>query len=397
MKLKWRRGPAARELTTQHRGAAVDALMAGVARGGSVNWSTYGVGMSTREAMAIPSVARGVGLVSLFRQCSIEKYSGDALAVTPRFLKQPDPNRSLSWFVGMQIKDYVIHGNALSYVTVRGADGWPLAVTWLPASLTGVTTDPSTGADVYSCNGQTLRTEDVIHVQRDADDLMPRRGIGIIEQHCATLRRVSDQEAYEASMLNSAGVPSVALTSPNAQVGQDEIDNAKARWMEKFGGPVREPAILPAGTIVEPLGWSPADSELTAARQMSLTDVANLLNLDGYWLGAPATGLTYRSAGPKYLELLRQTIGPILADFEGEWSAAWLPWGSQAKFRRSELLGDDMQTTVQTWVQATGGPIASMNEARPYLGLPLSDDPDANEVRSSQPVQIVPAIPVGGP
>ena len=58
----------------------------------------------------------------------------------------------------------------------------------------------------------------------------------------------------------------------------------------KFSGPTREPVFLPNGTAVIPLAWSPTDTQLAEARHMSLLDVANMFNLDGYWLGAPVAG-----------------------------------------------------------------------------------------------------------
>ena len=97
--------------------------------------------------------------------------------------------------------------------------------------------------------------------------------------------------------------------------------------MEKFAGPNREPAILPNGTQVIPLAWSPSDTQLIEARQVSLLDVANMFNLDGYWLGAPVAGMTYRTAGPQYQQILRTSLEPVLSDFEDVWSFDWLPRG----------------------------------------------------------------------
>jgi hypothetical protein len=109
------------------------------------------------------------------------------------------------------------------------------------------------------------------------------------------------------------------------------------------------------------------------ARKMSLLDAANMFNLDGYWLGAPTTSMTYRSPGPMYLNLLRTSLEPVMVDFEDVWSAAWLPRGQQARFDRQMLLRDDLQTTVTTLVAASGGPFMSTEEARQYLALPIAD------------------------
>ena len=63
-------------------------------------------------------------------------------------------------------------------------------------------------------------------------------------------------------MLAGGAVPSVAIITPTGTLTQDVADAAKEAWLNKFGGPVREPVILPNGTQVIPLAWSPSDTQL---------------------------------------------------------------------------------------------------------------------------------------
>jgi len=143
-------------------------------------------------------------------------------------------------------------------------------------------------------------------------------------------------------------------------------------WLKKFVGPGREPAILPAGTQVIPLAWSPEDAQMTQARQLSLLDIANMFGLDGYWTGAPGGSMTYRSPGSMYTNLLRTALEGVLADFEAVWSQAWVPRGISVRFDRLQLTRDDLQTMVQVLVQATNAnpPLMSQAEARVMMGLP---------------------------
>jgi HK97 family phage portal protein len=334
------------------------------------------------SAVRIPAVSRAVQVYSgLTRQMKMLAYRGtQPLPVDqrPRILKRPDPTRGGPWFVGVSVEDYLLNGNAICYVTARGADGWPLSVLWLPASWVSVIWLPGTPAPVmYYLSAQVaglfgpLVTDDVIHVMRGADRYYPVRGVGVIEEHLDTLDRVAMEEEYERSALAGGAVPSVAVITPNATLTQAEADEAKERFVAKFGGPVREPVIVPNGTQIVPLAWSPSDTQLTAARQLSLLDVANMFNLDGYWLGAPVAGMTYRTAGPQYQQILRTSLEPVLADFEDVWSDAWLPRGTEIRFDRQQLLKDDLPTTIAALMQATGGEaILSPVEARTYLGLP---------------------------
>lgn len=324
--------------------------------------------LTAARVKGIPAIGRGLNLIGgMGKQMPLEDMRGDKVLARPRLLDQPDPDQARSWFVDVQLEDYLVHGNALHLVTVRDAFGWPLAVTWLPASWTTVTRTPAGRLD-YWCAGVHLNAADVVHVKRGADPSWPWRGVGVVEQYIAALGVLVDQQAYEGRILRGSAVPSVVVITPFEDPSQDEIDAAKSAWVEKYGGPTREPAVLPKGTEVHPLAWSPADSELVEARKLGLTDAANMLNLDGYWVGAASGSYSYKSPAPMYLNLLRQTVSPILEDFEGVWSAAWLPRGRRVHFLRSAVLGDDMTTMVGWVARAVKAKLITLSEARVILG-----------------------------
>lgn len=325
--------------------------------------------MSPTRAKALPAVGRVIGLLSgMIKQMPLENYDGKSYLAKPRLLEQPDPSRPRAWWVGVMVEDYLLNGNAIGVVTVRDSFGYPLAVVWIPAEWVAITwTEDRRGVD-YWVGGEQLPTQDVIHVQRGADRWCPYRGVGLVEQHFQQLSKIDDQDRYERSILQGSGVPSVAVIAPNAELQQEVADEAKTSWVEKFSGPVRQPAILPAGTSVIPLAWSPADSELSAARGLNALDVANMANMDGWWVGAPSGSFSYKSPGPMYLNLIRQTINPILEDFEGVWSAAWLPRGRWVRADRTVVLKDDMQTMIATATAAVNGGLWTVAEGRAYLG-----------------------------
>jgi len=337
-------------------------------------------------ALSIPSVARAVSIYKgQIKQAPMDDYKGVIPQARPRLLDQPDPNAPRGWFVECQVEDYLCNGNAVHYITAYDVTGWPAAVAWIPAAWVSIACQPRDYSNrTYLVGGVELDARRVVHVRRGADRWCPARGVSVIEQHLATLDRVAMQEEYERQNLREGSVPSAAVITPNARLGEKEADAAKVDWLEKFIGPGRRPAILPAGTQVIPLGWSPADSQMDEARKMSLTDVANAFNLDGYWLGAPTTSLTYRSPGPMYTHLLRLSLGPVLVDFEDVWSAAWLPRGRRVVFDRVTLQRDDLASTVDTMTKATGSnpPLMSVPEARVYMNLP----PTPTDLVTTSPV-----------
>jgi HK97 family phage portal protein len=288
-------------------------------------------------------------------------------------LARPDPERARSWFVHVNVEDYLLNGNAITYITSRGADGWPTSVMWLPASWVYIVWESYTDEqDVsYYYIGQRLNFDDVIHVRRGADRMYPVRGVGVVEEFLATLDRVAMEEAYERNTLAGSAVPSVAVITPQGMLNEDVAQAAKDKWVTTLGGPVREPVILPNGTQVIPLAWSPSDTQLIEARKLSLLDVANIFNLDGYWLGSPVSGMTYKTAGPQYMQVLRTSLEPLLADFEDVWSDAWLPRGTSIRFDRNQLLRDDLATSAQALTSLVSAGIITPQQAQAYLGLPV--------------------------
>ena len=327
----------------------------------------------TWSARRVPSVSRCIQVYTgLCKQMRMDAYRGDVLLDQPRLLVRPDPTRARSWFTHVSVEDYLLEGNAIARVTSRGVDGWPLAVQWIPAAWTYIQWAVGQNRPDYYVLGQLIPFDDVIHVRRGADRFYPIRGVGVVEENLATLDRVAMEEAYERQTLAGASVPSVAIITPGATLTQEVADQAKTAWQTKFGGPVREPAILPNGTQVIPLAWSPSDTQLVEARKMSLTDVANMFNVDGYWLGAPTAGITYKTSAPQYQQILRTSLEPVLSDFEDVWSDAWLPRGTTVVFDRNKLLRDDLPTTALAITTLVGADVMSADEARAYLmGQPL--------------------------
>jgi HK97 family phage portal protein len=326
------------------------------------------------SARRVPAVGRALLLYGgMCKQMELELVRGGQPAGTPRLLAAPDPTEGGPWFIQCNVEDYLLNGNAVALATVRGADGWPLACKWLPAAGVGISPYPGADGYRYSYLGQILPTEDVIHVKRGADRYWPVRGVGVVEEYLSTLDRVAMEEEYERSALAGGAVPSVAVIAPQRELTEETAGAAKKQWVAEFAGPAREPVILPNGTEVIPLAWSPTDTQLIEARKLSLQDVANMFNLDGYWLGAPSSAMTYRTAGPQYQTLLRTSLEPVLVDFEAVWSDAWLPRGSVVRFRRAKLLREDLATTVTALVAAVGANILTIDEAREELGRPPLD------------------------
>lgn len=331
-------------------------------------------------AQAIPGMARALQLYGgLIGQMSLDQVKdGVPLKPRPRILQQPDPQLSSFNFIAASVKDWWVHGNALSLIVARDFAGRPAAVRYFPPWAWSIRDDET---DTYYLHGRRVDAHDVVHVQRGIDPANTRRGIGVVEAHIRSLKRAGLQERYEEATLEGGGVPSVAVIAPQSDLTQTEADEAAETWRDRFGGPVRKPAILPNGTKVETLAWNPSDQQLVMARQLTLTDLADIMNLDAYWLGAPGSSHTYRSAGSMFVALLRVSLEPVMRPFEDVWGGTFTPYGSECRFDRVQLTRDDLATMVTTGVSAVREGLLTVDEWRIMTGLTPFGTPEAQTPR----------------
>ena len=307
---------------------------------------------------SLPAVARALGVIT----GSIAQMSVTS-SERSRIVDKPDPLLSRTNFVSSSVRDFLLHGNTACLIIDRDEASNPAAVRYIPAHRWGLPDD--TGTTGYTLDGRPVSASDVIHVQRGVDPANTRRGMGVVEQHLRDFQRIDLQSEYEKESLSKAGVPSVAVIAPQKDLTQDEADRAASAWADKFDGPARKPAILPNGTIIQALAWNPTDQQLTESKKLALTDVANIFNMDGYWLGAPSSSHTYKSPGTMYTAFLRMTLNPVIAPFEETWSALADGW----KFRRLDLLVDDFTTEVTTGVAGVTAGLFTVEEWRERVGM----------------------------
>lgn len=339
------------------------------------------------SARGIPGVGRALDLYrGLIATCALTRVSAGRTSST-RFLSRPDPDMGPSAFVGAHVDDYLLDGNALHLVTLRDRTGWPAAVRWFPSTMWGVV-EERPGIPSYFLNGNRVDRDDVVHVARPVRDPMhPWRGLGVVEQHLRTLQRSGLQEAAESENLRSRGMPAVAVIAPNQELDETAVDAAADKWVERFTGPEPRPGIFPKDTQIIPIAWNPEQGQMVQARGMTTKDIANAFNLDGYWLGAEGSSHTYRSPGPLFLSLLKTALNPVMRAFEEEWGFQWLPYGTELRFDRSELLRDDLLTMVQAFTTgATYFP--DKNEPRRLMGLPEVEEWPEPPVPPAAPVPV---------
>lgn len=347
-----------------------------------------GTFVDEQTTLSIPGLWRGVTLIAdTIGALPIHAYRGDQrIEPMPPILERPYPNETRIETMSAIAASLVIHGNYIAVLGDIGANGYPESL--YPVSASRVHVDRIEGRLSYKINDELFDSDRVMHIKNFA---MPGQivGVGIVAAQRQGIGSALAMQEYAAKYFDGGAQPTGILYSDNADLSQDEADMLKAVWMRHYGGTSREPAVLNSSTKFEQLSDNAKDSQLVESREFSLTEIANMLGLPGYYLGAPNSSRTYSNVEQEQLQFLRG-ITPLLTRIESAFTDL-LPRGQYAKFNTDALLRSDTLTRYQAHKIAlesgflTVDEVRSDFENRPPIGQPETTG-EETEIPNEEPL-----------
>jgi phage portal protein BeeE len=292
------------------------------------------VGMSMAAAMRIPAFRRGVVLISgTVAQLPLGVYrNGQRLEPEQVHLEVSQPEKCIAYQVTMQktVMDLICFGRA--YWLVREVDDghrdpekknkekdplgyvYPKYVQHVPADEVS---DEGPEADTvrlgvegpYKKGSRRSGSE----VDRVIEFYSPAGGV--LSNGGTILNGALSLEIAVGTYAN-APMPSMALKNEGADLPTDQVHALLDSWEEARR--TRATAYLSASVDVETFGWSARDLQMVEARNESAVQVARLLNLDPYWVGAslPGTSTTYANRVDMRRDLLDLTCAVYMNAIE---------------------------------------------------------------------------------
>lgn len=354
-----------------------------------VTWAPHSGELETHwdwtlgDALAIPGVWRARMLISqAIGAMPIGEWRDTEQLATSPLLDEPNPGESRASTIAAWVCDLLDHGNALGlYVgqrtregNVRDAGQWSV-MPW-PASRVEVSRD---GMEYRFLDesGQTARfasRDEVFHAKgthRPGDS----RGMGVLEAGLSAIGRMTAESDYAARAFRS-GTPSglLKVKDPDLQAGTPDdaegyatAHGIKRAWKSSVA--TGDIAVMSELVDFQPLSWTPTDAQMVEARQMSLVDVANLYNLDPYWIGTSQVSAPYQNVQQAALQLSRFTLGYWITELEAEFSRR-LPGGREARFNRDTILREESSTRVGNELALLSAGVVTVDEVRTFEGLP---------------------------
>ena len=272
------------------------------------------------------------------------------------------------------------------------ATGWPRQLVLLNPDEVWVDIDPQTGLPRYNLGATdrnsmvTLGPGEIVHVRGITPPGSPV-GVGVIEAHRRGFQTMLAFDSY-AQQAFDAGIPSGLITVDRNELGREQADDLKARWLAAFSG-TRTPAVLPRSITFEPLSFTPADMQYLEARKVGATEICWVFGVHPNMIGAPSgTSMTYQNLEATTTDFARLSLTPWSARIE-QTLTKWTPRGQVVRFDYAGLLRGTTSERLAAYATGLDAGVYTLNEVRDLEHRPRyaswADEPFASPEPEAEP------------
>jgi HK97 family phage portal protein len=194
-------------------------------------------------------------------------------------------------------------------------------------------------------------------------------GLGCVEIHRRALGNMSAVEDFAGNFWRDNASPAAVLKNSGNDLSANEAAEFKAQWISMMRGN-REPVVLNKDIDYVPIPLSNNDSQFLETRVHGLTDVANIVGIPGYFIGAEASSMTYSNISEESLNLVKLHLRAEIVAVERAFTSL-MPEGIKAKFNLDDLLRADTKSRYETYDIALKAGWRTKDEVRVAEGLPL--------------------------
>jgi len=312
--------------------------------------------------MQVPAYARGVNLISgAIAQLPFTQWA-NSNPYAAKFLAQPEPGRP-AWVTKQRtVQDLIGHG--VAYWKIETVSPL-LTVSVIPAET--VTAQPG-GKMLTLSDGKAVPVSDPT-TDPDEGDVIVFTGFrdGTLMTGVDVLTTAL---ALERASLNYAETPhpgDVLENVSNYEMNDAEVVEMLDKWQAARGE--RSVAYTNMGIkLADAKGWSPSELALVEQRNQSALQIARLLNLDPFWVGASVSGsaLTYQNRVDARTDLYGLTLADYILPIEQRMSMKDVVGGT-VRMDAAEFLRANLNDRVTMAVALTGAQIITPEQAADWI------------------------------
>jgi HK97 family phage portal protein len=275
------------------------------------------------------------------------------------------------------VASLIIHGNYVAILGEPGVNGYPDS--FYPVAVHRVQVRRENGELIYRIENRDYSADEVLHIKGFS---MPGEhvGYGILSAQRQAIGGAVAVNTYAQRYFDGGAQPTGIIYSSNPDLSQEEADALKSAWLRQYGGTKRTPAVLNESTKFQQLSDNAKDAQLLETRAFSLTEIANMIGLPAYYLGAPNSSRTYSNVSEENLQLVRWSLMPWIQRIEQKMTE-YLPRGQFAKMNVDALLRPDTKSRYEAHKIALDAGFLTLDEVRE-----LENREPLDETTSEEPV-----------
>jgi HK97 family phage portal protein len=180
------------------------------------------------------------------------------------------------------------------------------------------------------------------------------------------LEAAASYERIAFKLARNSGIPSQGILSTDQDIPEASAKRYKEKWQARGDGEV---AVLGAGLKYQALTLNPRDLALLELREFDGRAIAATFGVPPFMVNLAAAGdLTYSTTQGMMDYFWRQTLRPMAVNI-GRALGTMLPGRATVLFDADEYTRGTAAETIQTLVEASGGPIIDTDEARALLNM----------------------------
>lgn len=320
---------------------------------GVVDGSGY---IDRATALGVPALKRARDLIaSTIAAAPLDEFGPDGLPRPPRaLLAQPDPARPTPNVIASTVADLALEGVSYWWITERYAeDGRPFHARHLPFESVGVQTDTM---------GVVTRVT-VAGVEVDQTNIIGFEGLtgGWLRAGARAIRTAAKLEQAVRTYADKP-LPLMALKNMGPKLTEEQVDELLAYW-----DATDDRSVKYAGRDIDmqPVGWSPEQLGLNAARAHQASELARLTGVPAWYLSADAGGsMTYTTTTQTRLDLYALALQPYAVAIESRLSMDDVTGrGTKVRFDFSAFLRSDPELRARLWASLIGSGVMTTAQA----------------------------------
>lgn len=333
-------------------------------------WTQFGASASREEAMSIPTVARGRGIIcSSIASIGIEVWdrsTGQEIEDIPRVFRTPDPRINGAATYVWTAEDLLFFGYAYWQITELYKDTLRIRSVQriAPNRVSILTNSNSTEITGYCVDGQPVPAQGIgsLVVFYGNDE-------GLLNRAGRTIRTGAELEKAAANYAREP-IPSMVLKSNGTTLPADRIRALLDAWGASRRN--RSTAFLNADVSMETVGFDPEKLQLAKARSYIATELARAIGIPAFFVDAETgSSMTYSNSETTRKSLLDFSLRPLMTAIEERMSMPdFLPSSQIAKFdldsylRGNAIERANVYKILNSIVDAEGNAAMTIDEIR---------------------------------